>query len=478
MSDGRLSLLARHLIVPKGIRSSEFPAVEQIAARCGVQFDQWQRGLGTLVLAKRADGQFAAGSGGVVMSIPRQIGKTFTTAWDVIGESILHPRTVSLWTAHVTRTSDETFRFMEGLANGILKPWVKTVRAANGQQEIDFSNNSRILFGARERGFGRGFSGIDIEVFDEAQILGERALDDMVPAMNASRNPLMFLIGTPPKPSDDSEVFTMKRRDALEHAPHDMLYVEFSADEDADVNDRSEWRKANPSYPARTSEASMLRMKNMLGVASFRREGLGIWDRDTVKAAIKPSDWTAGTVDREPDGHALEAFGLDMSPDRSMLTIVGVKRFDDDRIYAEIVDRRNTAAAGTQWAVDWIASHWDDAAAVAVDQYSGASTLIDPLKDAGVNVTVTKTRDLAQGCGMVMDAIRAHRLFHPKRDIQTALWRAVDVATLRNMGKQGLFAFNRPDADSDISPLMALVVALWAVNTTKRDPDRVQEIMV
>ena len=141
------------------------------------------------------------------------------------------------------------------------------------------------MFGARENGFGRGFDGVDVEVFDEAQILGERALADMIPATNTSPNPLVVFMGTPPKPSDPSEVFAQKRRDAL-NGMDGMLYVEFSADRDADSDDRKQWRKANPSYPKRTSETAILRMRNLLGEDSFRREGLGIWDEQTVSQVI------------------------------------------------------------------------------------------------------------------------------------------------------------------------------------------------
>jgi len=74
----------------------------------------------------------------------------------------------------------------------------------NGQQEITFTNGSRILFGAREGGFGRGFAGVDILVFDEAQILGQKALDDMVPAVNTAPNPLVIRLGTPPRPTATS----------------------------------------------------------------------------------------------------------------------------------------------------------------------------------------------------------------------------------------------------------------------------------
>lgn len=300
-------------------------------------------------------------------SLPRQVGKTFLLTYLVVGESMLHPHNMTLWTAHVTRTADETFRSMSGLARGALSPWIRKVWSGAGNQEIDFKNGSRVLFGARERGFGRGLAHVDLEVFDEAQILGERALDDMLPAENASDHALTIYIGTPPKPSDDSAIFAAKRATALTHPSPGLLYLEFSADPDANVDDRRQWRKANPAYPSMVPETAMLRLKNSLSTASFRREGLGIWDANTVQAAIKPADWAAGTVTQVPVGNATESFGVDMSPDRAMLTIVGVRLFDDGRVYAEVVDRRRTAEAGTRWCVDWLADHWDRASAVAVD---------------------------------------------------------------------------------------------------------------
>ncbi len=205
-----------------------------------------------------------------------------------------------LWTAHRTRTSDETFKFMCALVRrkAISRFVDGEPRRANGQQEIVFVNGSRIMFGVRENGFGRGFDSVDIEVFDEAQILTERALDDMIPATNAARNPLIAYMGTSPKPSDPSEVFSMRRDEALKGDSADMLYVEFSADKDADLNDRRQWAVANPSYPHRTGEAAILRMKKNLGDDSFRREGLGIWDETTVSSAINPKLWVRGNRGR------------------------------------------------------------------------------------------------------------------------------------------------------------------------------------
>ena len=49
-------------------------------------------------------------------------------------------------------------------------------------------------------GFGRGMDAVDILVFDEAQILDIKALEDMVPATNQARKDLtfrMFMGGSP-----------------------------------------------------------------------------------------------------------------------------------------------------------------------------------------------------------------------------------------------------------------------------------------
>ena len=215
-SAGSLSDLARHVILPSGIVSTGWPAVRDTCHGWGVTFDEWQDGLGRAILAKREGGQYAAGIGGVMMSICRQVGKTFTVGMMIMALCVLFPGLKVVWTAHHTRTSDETFKSFQGMAKRKkLAPHILIVRRANGQQEIEFVNGSRIMFGARESGFGRGFDEVDVLVFDEAQILTQKAVDDMVPATNVSANPLILYLCTPPKPSDPSEVVSSRRRDAL-----------------------------------------------------------------------------------------------------------------------------------------------------------------------------------------------------------------------------------------------------------------------
>lgn len=473
----RLRDAARYVIAPKNIVSTGWPRIRQTARALGVTFDPWQEAVGKLVYAKTADGLYAAGVGGVVLSLPRQVGKTFLLGHAIFADCISGDRPLTvIWTAHHSRTSDETFKSMSNLADSkAARPYIASVRKANGQQEIRFLNGARIMFGAREQGFGRGFDAVDMIVFDEAQILTERALDAMVPTTNASPNPLILFIGTPPTPTDPSEVFTHKRDDALSGNVDDMLYVEFSADEDARPDDKRQWAKANPSYPKRTGEAAILRMLRNLGPDSFRREGLGVWDRrSVVKGAIDPTQWKTATVMERPvkPGETITVFALDMPPDRGALAIGACRRYEDGTAHIELAEYRDTKTEGMAWAVEWLKERWPHTNAVVIDAMSPAMTLLPDLQAAHVKVTVMQTRDITQACGRVLDMLRDGTLTHLPDDMQPqlAVW-AEEVIT-RPIGKSGAFAWQRPGSDVDISPGVACSLALQASYTTRRRPGR------
>jgi phage terminase large subunit-like protein len=266
-------------VLPKGIKTSGFPAVEATCRFLGLEFDPWQRDLNRCILAKTKAGLYAADM--VVISIPRQVGKTWDIGALVFADSIIHPGTTTIWTAHRFKVARETFDSLRAVAlSAPLAPHIDPdqITTAAGNESIRFRNGSRIVFAARERGAIRGFTKVRRLILDEAQILNEHALADLVPTMNQAENPQIILMGTPPKPTDPGEAFTRLRTEALTGESEGVLYVEFAADEFADSDDRKQWAKANASYPKRTNTKAVQRMRKALSDEDFRREGLGIWD--------------------------------------------------------------------------------------------------------------------------------------------------------------------------------------------------------
>lgn len=69
---------------------------------------------------------------------------------------------------------------------------------SNGFEEIFFSSGGAIHFRARTDGMGVGLT-VDVIVYDEAQLVNDRAFSDLNPTADASDFPLRIHLGTPPK---------------------------------------------------------------------------------------------------------------------------------------------------------------------------------------------------------------------------------------------------------------------------------------
>jgi hypothetical protein len=315
-STPRLSEVARHVVLPKGAVATGWPSVSAKCAELGIRFRWWQPLVGRVILSKRADGKYAATIGGTGLSIPRQVGKTFLVGAIVFALCLLIPNLTVIWTAHRLRTADETFGKMQAFAKRKrIAPHVLKIVLGSGDEEIRFRNNSRILFGARERGFGRGFDEVDVLIFDEAQILTDNALDDMVPATNQSRQPtgaLLLFMGTPPKPTDPGGVFRRMRSEALSGEDEDTGWLELGADPDYRPTPLPEpltgkdWAQvAKANLPTRTT----LHLSRFCGCGrnSARNPSFGKgWGSGMRSNATPSSPSTFGTVVRSPTRKSLK----------------------------------------------------------------------------------------------------------------------------------------------------------------------------
>lgn len=246
-------------IIPDDLYTSGEPSLNNLAAAAGDRFDVWQRQINRIILAKSADGFWSARN--AVLSIPRQTGKTYDIGWVAIHRAARTPGMRIVWTAQHFSVIKDTFESMCAIVlrpemSGLVDP-DHGISLAAGKEEIRFRNGSRIFFRARERGALRGVKKIALLVIDEAQHLSDSAMASMLPTQNRAYNPQTIYMGTPPGPRDNGEAFTRLRDKTRAGRTHSTLYVEFTADRDAYPLDRDQWRKANPSYPAHTSDESI-----------------------------------------------------------------------------------------------------------------------------------------------------------------------------------------------------------------------------
>lgn len=481
----RLSEIAKNLSMPSGIVSHGYRAVARQCEKMGVVHDDWQQALGMAILAKRENGLYAAGVGGVVLSTCRQVGKTFTIGTIIFALCILSRGTKALWTSHHGKTTDETFESLVALAQKPqIAPYIRKTPSGSGKQQIVFTNGSRILFGAREHGFGRGIPGVTIAVFDEAQILKAGALNDMVPALNTIKNPLVLLMGTPPDPKDPSEVFKSHRRKALaieqrrakgEDVDSNVLFVEIGADDAPDPEDRRQWRKGNPSYPDRTPEESILRMRELLpDVAAFIREGLGVWDReaDGTRLITEP-EWDATRVGFVPQ-EGVKALGVAFNLTGTRVSIGGALKHTDGA-HVELIQALPLEEGGIGPLADWLAARKSDVATFVLSGRAGADALKLELRERGVparQIHMASTPEYTAACSMLHDAVRGRTVTHPAAQPGDVLDASCAVCDKKARGTSGAWAWAATTPDGDETPMEAISLALWGARTTKRRPGR------
>ena len=466
---------------PAGVVSTGWPAVRDKCDELGIRFRWWQHAVGQLILAKRADGKYATTVGGTGLSIPRQVGKTFLVGAIVFALCLLRPKLTVVWTAHRSRTAEETFGKMQAFAQRKrIAPFVLKVVLGSGEESIHFTNGSRILFGARERGFGRGFDEVDVVVFDEAQILTENALDDIIPATNQSRQDtgaLLLFMGTPPKPKDPGEVFTRMRTEALAGEDDDTCWVEFSAAKEykppvapapLGSHDWEQVARANPSYPDDTPREAILRMRKNLGADSFLREGLGIWDdKQTAQVNVFGGrKWDLCSTDDLPETPT--AIGVAVSVDRSVASIAAAAvtevLVDVEDPDAEPVERVIVAAVDRRDGVGWLVTRVKELqdrydCPVVIDGKGPTKDLLVDLEDADVAVEVRTLDEYAEACSRLFDKVQSGTILHSGDELDAA----VAGAVWRTVGDRQVWG--RRKSVADVSMLEAATLAAHAAET-------------
>lgn len=463
----KLSEVAKHLARPAGITATEWPAVEKTCrTKLGVEFDEWQKGCGRLILSKREDGKLAAMVGGACMSFPRQVGKTYLLAGLIFALCINRPGLLVIWTAQHLKTSGETFLAMQAFAGRQrVSPYIEQVYTGSGDEEVRFHNGSRILFGARERGFGRGIPGVDVLVMDEAQILSDKALENMLATLNTSQFGLQLYIGTPPKPDDNSEAFNRMRTEALEAikasggVTEDLVWIECGADEKADPSDEKQYAKANPSFPHRTPIESIQRLRKKLTNDGFMREGLGVWDPGAL-AVFSAERWST-LCDTEVSQPARVVLTIAVAQDRSWACIA---------VAGDVGGKTLVmchSMKGLGGVVDKVVELRGARNVAEVALVGAQAKALQPdMVQAGVEFEVLSGADEGAACAAFQEAVKHGDVVHLG---QAELDLAVKNARTRMSGESE--RWDRKDAKVDDSPLVAASGAYyrWGVKFTNYD---------
>ena len=447
-----------------------------LAGDYGLLPDPWQQIVLDDWLAEKA-GKWSSLTCG--LSVPRQNGKNALIEVRELfgmvgrGEKFLH-------TAHEVKTARKAFKRLQhffgtakndpGAKFPELNALVEDVRNVNGQEAILLKNGGSVEIVARSKNSARGFT-VDVLIMDEAQEMSEDDLEALMPTTSSAplRNPQWIFTGTPPGPNANGEIFTRVRNEALSGKGVRLSWHEWSAESDADLDDRDEWRRVNPALINGRLQFEVIEGERArFSDDGFARERLGMWVGTSSHAVIDGESWATVADAASMPTEAL-ALAVDVSPDRTMASVGLAGLRPDGRWHVELDEQRR----GMGWILPWVVQRCERNAirAVVIDALSPAASLVDEFARAGVKVTTTGAREMAAACGTFYDAVMDARVAHTD---QPQVNLALSVARKRSIGDA--WGWNRRDADSDITPLVAVTLALWgSQNTNVKKPTRSRE---
>lgn len=461
-------------VEPPRVRTNGYEAAMLMGAY-GYALDPWQRLVVDCWLGLDETGEYSVTSAG--LSGPRQIGKNGCLEAReffgpvIRGERILH-------TAHQVITAKKSFRRLERMFTDRRHPEVcgivKNIRYTNGEEAIELDNGGVIEFSARSRQRARGFDGIGLVVFDEAQELTEEQAEAIMATLSASATGSRQVIytGTPPYPGCPGEVFRRRREICLAApGPHDAWHewgVEAASIDDIDLTDRALWAAANPSLNIRLTEAFTEEELRTLRPDGFARERLGWWSpalTRTVDYAIPAAMWDAcRSEELKPEGKT--AYGVKFSADGSEVCLCGAVIPAEGPARISLIERKPTGQ-GTRWLAQWLNERYSRASCVVIDGRNGADVLADRISDVWRikgSVVRPSGRDVVAAAGTLTDALA-------ERSVtwyfgQEALRESAVTATRRPIA--GGWGFGGEDP----GPVEAAALALWGAKTSRRDPTR------
>lgn len=395
-------------------------------------------------------------------SVPRQNGKNEVVAirelWGLKnGEKMLH-------TAHRTTTSHAAWERLLDLAEkaGLM---VVSSYKAYGKEHIIVNGGGRIEFRTRTSTGGLGET-YDLLVIDEAQEYKTDQESTLKYIISASENPQIIMLGTPPTPISAGTVFMKYRQDVLAGKRKNSGWAEWSVDRDTNPWEKDAWYDTNPSLGYGLSERNVADEVND-DRNDFNIQRLGRWIQYNQKSAITEEEWKQL---REPALPVLKGrmyVGIKYAKDTPSVSLSIAVRTEDDRIFTETVDCRNTRS-GNGWIIDFLRRAAGTVKRCVVDGAGGQQLLADDMKDARLPKPYMPTvKDIIAANAFFEAQLFAGKLCHMG---QPALAQAVTNCEHRTIGSNGGYGFRSILDGVDISLMDSMILAVWAADEFREKP--------
>jgi len=475
----------RVLRCPETRVTSRVEDVLDLWSLIGRTLDPWQEVVVDAATSVDGSGRWAATEFGFLVS--RQNGKGDILAALAAAHLFLWPKPdgepkTLVHSAHQFKTAREAFRRLSRLIRSkpLLMREVLSIRDAHGEEGIELKNGNRLLFLARSRNSGLGFT-IDMMFCDEAQELSSAALDAVLPTLSAPSNTQIVFAGTVPDELNESEVWEGLRDRGRSGSGLRTGWVEFnpegSDDPDKvallDVTDPVVLRAGNPAvgYRAGLTLETVQDEASRMSRSSVLRLRLSVWPNKPAEVVARLSEldmsaWRRHAGDYPVVG-AVEGTVIAVALGRhgGFATVAAARRYDSDQI---MVEHKRTDRQ-TRWVAEYVKQLKSELGnALVVIDPKNATPIIAAFEQAKIKFLAMNLDEIASAHAIFIEYVNDGSVIH--RD-QVEVTSSLESATTRALGRAGQ-TWEASELSKPITHAQAVTWAVWGVLKSEARPAR------
>ncbi len=470
--------------------------VVELGRRAGSSLLPWQCGNVLGISMKTPAGTWVHQT--CILIVPRQNGKSEILVDIILYRVFILDETI-LYTAHEWKSAQpiaERLIKMIEMRPSLAKR-VKKINNSQGEAKIilrgpanakrprlDSKGNPKhgqVVFRTRSPKAGRGLDEVDTLIYDEAFDTTDDEVASIGPTQDVAKDPqVIYASSAVDKESaahQNGVQLSSLRALALSGEDPGIYLAEYRAPDDNPGRENPlTWKLSNPSFGVLKNDRKiknlMRNMNSPRGQKSFDVEALGIGDYfefnqlaedDLLVIDLDRFDELVN-LDAAPTGESCLA--VDFSNDRIDRTAaISVAVRAGSKIHGQLGYH---GPANIETLVKFIVSAVDlnDPLAVVIDPKSAAEALIRPLQKKGIEPELMTPSRVASGTNGLLQHIDDKTFSH---DGDQRIIDAITVARLREIGDSGI-AWARRKSDGDITPLVSMTNAVWALDNLDSPP--------
>nr|WP_300339933.1 terminase large subunit [Actinomyces sp.] len=436
------------------------------AAFMGGTLMPWQRQVADVALELDPTNPGAWRYPVVVVSVPRQAGKSFLLRAVMVDRMMAYRDHEILMTAQTGKDARKRWKQINKALKVEKRPGYFRTYASQGSERTEYARTGSFISPFAPTPKSIHGDSLHLVTVDEAWAFDADAGLALETAINPSqltiRDSQLWIVSTKGT-SASAYLNNLIRagRQAVGDPASRMAYFEWSADEEAaEADPYSDRTLAFHPALGHTQTADKIRSLATGDVSAWRRSILNL-ETATDTAVVDLAIWDSLAAPVPPPAPDQACLAFDVAGDRSASTVAAAWTDGTDL---------HTAVLATAPGVDWLRPRLRSLAAagyrwVGADDSGPTRTVLADLRDEGLDVRALTTREYATACQLLLDRVRDGEVAHDGAD---AVRQALSQASTRRLS--GVTAFDAPRSAGPIDALRATTVAAWAASQTLPDP--------